>query len=37
MTTARACVNNHKEFSAMHVERGEVMMPAPTMDTIAKI
>lgn len=34
MTTARACIYKHEAFSTMHVQRGDVMVAAPTMNTI---
>lgn len=34
MTTARACIYKHEAFSTMHVQRGDVMVSAPTMNTI---
>lgn len=33
MTTARACIYKHEAFSTMHVQRGDVMVSAPTMNT----
>lgn len=34
MTTARACIYKHDAFSTMHVQRGDVMVAEPTMNTI---
>lgn len=34
MTTARACIYKHEALSTMHVQRGDVMVSAPTMNTI---
>lgn len=34
MTTAHACIYKHEAFSTMNVQRGDVMVAAPTMNTI---